>query len=58
MSLERFRPAWQQFKLHQTFDRLTQDEILAMIAEQPRVNRHRSVIVNLMMLLTLLMACY
>lgn len=58
MSLERFKPAWRQFKLHQAFETIPHDEILALISEQPRVNRHRSVIVNLMMLLTLLMACY
>ncbi len=58
MSLDRFKPAWQQFKLNHSLDGMSQEDILALIAEKPGINRHRSLMVNLMMLLAFLMVCY
>lgn len=58
MSLDRFKPAWQQLKLSHSFDGMAREEILALIAENPGINKHRSLMVNLMMLLTFLMVCY
>lgn len=58
MSLERFKPAWQQLKLNHSFETMSQEEIVALIAEQPGINKHRSLLVNLMMLLAFLMVCY
>lgn len=58
MSLDRFKPSWQQFKLNHTLDGMSQEDILVLIAKKPGINRHRSLMVNLMMLLAFLMVCY
>ena len=58
MSLDRFKPAWQQLKVNHSFDCMPHKEVLALIADQPSVNKHRSLMVNLMMLVAFLMVCY
>lgn len=58
MSLDRFKPAWQQLKSNHSFETMAHEEILALIAEKPGINKHRSLMVNLMMLVAFLMVCY
>jgi hypothetical protein len=58
MSPERFKTTWQQLKLRHSFDRIPEEEILALIAEKPGIHKHRGLLVNLVMLLVFLMVCY
>ncbi|MCE7996827.1 MAG: hypothetical protein HEP71_33005 [Roseivirga sp.] len=58
MSLDRFKPAWQQLKLNHSFESISHEEVLAVIAQPATTGKYRSLMVNLMMLLTFLMVCY
>lgn len=58
MSLDRFKPAWQQLKLNHSLEAISQEEVLATISRPSGLGKYRSLMVNLMMLLAFLMVCY
>lgn len=57
MLRDNLKSAWSQFKWTHSHDVLSHEEVLALI-EPKTVNRTRSVLVNLLMLLSLLLTCY
>ena len=57
MNLDKLKPAWQQYKWINGQMPLADDEVMALLTT-PKVSKIRSLAVNLVMLITLLLVCY
>ncbi len=57
MNPDKYKPAWQQYKLMHSQLQLTEEEVLALLTT-PKTSRLRSLLVNVAMLITLLLVCY
>ena len=57
MNLNKLKPAWEQYKWANGQMPIHEDEVMAILASQKGF-RLRSLAVNLMMLITLLLVCY
>lgn len=57
MHLNKLKPAWQQYKWAQGQLPISEQEVMALL-DTPKVHRTRSITINLLMLLTLLLVCY
>lgn len=57
MNLNKLKPAWQQYKWANGQLPIAEDEVFTLLASQKGI-RLRSLAVNLMMLITLLLVCY
>ncbi len=57
MNPDKYKPAWQQYKLMHSQLQLTEEEVLALLTT-PKTSRLRSLVVNVAMLITLLLVCY
>ena len=57
MNLNKLKPAWQQYKWVNGQMRIDEEEVFALLASQKGF-KLRSLVVNLMMLITLLLVCY
>lgn len=57
MNLDKLKPAWQQYKWINGQIPLSEDEVLALLTTS-KGSKARSLAVNLVMLITLLLVCY
>ncbi len=57
MNLDKLKPAWEQYKWMNGQIPLAEEEVLNLLAH-PKSMKGRSLAINLLMLITLLLVCY